>query len=147
MGLEGSAGNTRRSGGKAQGRRREGPGRLHRCLCKHRTPVDGLHKHDDVSLYLSYFSSPPSQTFHVTFFFVTLRHRRRHRHGPRVQNAFLDRCCRKPRVHPKMRFGPPQTQHPFQNAPPYYNANKMFCLSDTSLMYSHSSFFKARSRR
>ena len=61
---------------------------------------DGLHKHDDdVSLCLSYFSPPSSQTFHVTFFFVIRRRCRRRRHGP----------C----VHSKMRFGPPsQTPRP-----------------------------------
>ena len=98
-----------------QGRRREGPGRLHHCFYKHRTPVDGLHKHDDdISLCFSYFSPPLSQTFHVTFFF-----------------------CHPPPP-------PPRTPRPLQNAPPYYNANKMFCLGDTSLMCSHSSFFQGQ---
>ena len=109
-------GGTHCRGGKAWERRREGPDQPHRCLCKHRTPVDGLHKHDDVSLCLSYFSPLLSQTFHVTFFFITRRCRR---HRPRVHSkmrfwaaavanpAFTPKCIsgrrHRPRVHPKMR--------------------------------------------
>ena len=56
------------------------------------------------------------------------------------------RRSRRRRVHLKMRLGPlpPQPPRPPQNAPRYYNANKMFCLGDTSLMCSHSSFFQGQ---
>jgi len=48
---------------------------------------------------------------------------------------------RRRRIHLKMRFGPLPLQS-LQNRG-YYNANKMFCLGDTSLMFSQ--FFLSRS--
>ena len=35
------------------------PGQRHHCLHKHRNPVDGLRKHDDIPLCVSYFFRYP----------------------------------------------------------------------------------------